>query len=46
VASSTAATITRFVALRSWVFTDLRPVAPEQVVSVDPLLGHDGRAQG
>ena len=44
VASSTAATITRFVALRSWVFSG--PVAPEQVVGVDPLLGHDGRPQG
>ncbi|HEX5908875.1 MAG TPA: bifunctional glycosyltransferase family 2/GtrA family protein [Thermoleophilaceae bacterium] len=46
VASSTVATISRFVALRSWVFADSGPVAPEQVVGVDPLLGHDGRAQG
>ena len=46
VASSTVATISRFVALRSWVFAGSGPVAPEQVVGVDPLLGHDGRAQG
>ena len=51
--------VTRFVALRSWVFmpsTDRAgmpcpskgisgPVAAEQVVRVDPLLGHDGRGQ-
>ena len=46
VASSAVATISRFVALRSWVFAGSGPVAPEQVVGVDPLLGHDGRAQG
>lgn len=47
VVSSTAATITRFVALRSWVFSEpvSGPVSAEQVVGVDPLLGHDGRAQ-
>ena len=46
VLASTAATVTRFVALRSWVFSGSGPVAPQQVVRVDPLLGHDGRAQG
>ncbi len=48
VVSGLAATVTRYVALRSWVFSPrvpLRAVAPEQVVGVDPLLGHDGRAQ-
>ena len=29
-----------------WVFAGSGPVAAEQVVRVDPLLGHDGRAQG
>ena len=52
VVSSLAATVTRFVALKVWVFAGgsgdagSGPVAAEQVVRVDPLLGHDGRAQG
>ncbi len=45
VAASTAATVTRFVALRSWVFSAPEPAAAEPVVGVDPLVGHDGRAQ-
>jgi putative flippase GtrA len=44
VAASALATVTRYVALRTWVFRDARrsgPVATKQVVGVDPLLGDD-----